>query len=262
MGRLFGVDDLELLRLMKVVVRIGLGLELSLLGFLHKVFVSLLLGEPDGILLALEVQVGALHVIGGRLPAHQRVLPTVALGKNIPVHAPVVAVPCARLSSWLGRAVDSVQYVWSARRPVSHSVQLSSIPHSSGLQIRRGTRQDSGSDGLARLAAIHDALRDGGEVPARKRTVSHEFLRASRAASVRCAEVDGSIVVWLVTSHCLRGSLLSDQGALLRGRRRRIGRAGLDILVGRRTLRGTLNEAGVHRRPEPAHSEAGRASDP
>lgn len=221
MGRLFGVDDLELLRLMKVVVRIGLGLELSLLGFLHKVFVSLLLGEPDGILLALEVQVGALHVIGGRLPAHQRVLPTVALGKNIPVHAPVVAVPCARLSSWLGRAVDS---------------------HSSGLQIRRGTRQDSGSDGLARLAAIHDALRDGGEV--------------------RCAEVDGSIVVWLVTSHCLRGSLLSDQGALLRGRRRRIGRAGLDILVGRRTLRGTLNEAGVHRRREPAHSEAGRASDP
>lgn len=79
MRRLFGVDELELLRLVEVVVRVRLGLELPLLRFLYKVLVSLLLGEPDGILLALEVQVGALHAIGGRLPAHQRVLPPVAL---------------------------------------------------------------------------------------------------------------------------------------------------------------------------------------
>lgn len=111
MGRLFGVDDLERLRLVEVVVGIRLGLELPLLGLLHKVFVALLLGKPDGVLLALEVQMSALHVISGRLPAHQRVLPAVALPKNIPVHAPVVAVPRARLSSGLCRAIDSVQHV-------------------------------------------------------------------------------------------------------------------------------------------------------
>lgn len=79
----------------------------------------------------------------------------------------MVAVPRTRLSSRLRRAVDSVRHKWSARGLASQSEQLSSIPHSSGLEIRRGTRQDSSSDGLARFTAIHDALGNWGEFAAR-----------------------------------------------------------------------------------------------
>jgi hypothetical protein len=31
----------------------------------------------------------AVHEVGRRLPAHERVLPSVALGEDVPVHQPV-----------------------------------------------------------------------------------------------------------------------------------------------------------------------------
>jgi hypothetical protein len=43
----------------------------------------------------------ALHEIRRTLPAHERVLPSVALGQNIPIHAPLVADPVAGLSGGL-----------------------------------------------------------------------------------------------------------------------------------------------------------------
>lgn len=52
---LFRPDVLELLGLMQKVIRVRLGHELALIGFLHKVFIPLLLREVDGIFLGLEV---------------------------------------------------------------------------------------------------------------------------------------------------------------------------------------------------------------
>lgn len=105
----FGLDVLELLRLVKEVVGISLGHETALIRLLHKVFVALLLGKGNGVLLGFELEVGALHGIRGRLPAHEGVLPPVTLLENVPVHAPVVSVPGTRLGSGLCGAVDSMK---------------------------------------------------------------------------------------------------------------------------------------------------------
>lgn len=100
---------LQLVGRVEEVVRVGLGRDLAALGLLHEVLIALLVGEVDGILLGLEVELGALHHVGGRLPAHERVLPSVALGEDVPVHAPVVALPVAGLRGGLGLLVDAVR---------------------------------------------------------------------------------------------------------------------------------------------------------
>lgn len=69
---------LDLLRNVHELICVGLGHELPLVRLLHKVFVSLLTGEPNSILFALEVQVGTLHEIRAGLPTDQRVLPAVS----------------------------------------------------------------------------------------------------------------------------------------------------------------------------------------
>jgi hypothetical protein len=89
------------------VVRIGLDSNLAGIGLLYKVLVPLLVCESDGVLLCLEVDVRSLHIVSGRLPAHQRVLPSVALGKDIPVHAPALASPFTGLSGRFGLLVDA-----------------------------------------------------------------------------------------------------------------------------------------------------------
>jgi hypothetical protein len=99
----------ELLRLVNEVVGIGLGHETALVRFLDKVFVALLLGKSNGVFLRLELQVGALHSIGRRLPAHEGVLPTVTPLQDIPIHAPVVLVVGTGLCCGLGRPVDTVR---------------------------------------------------------------------------------------------------------------------------------------------------------
>lgn len=100
-------DVLQLLGRVQEVVGIRLGHNLALLRLLHKVLVALLLSERNRILLALEVDVRALHEIARRLPAHQRVLPPVALFQHVPVHPPFAAVPVARLRSRLCGLVNS-----------------------------------------------------------------------------------------------------------------------------------------------------------
>lgn len=70
-------------------VGIGLGSGLPLVRLLDKVLVALLVSKLDGILLGLELYPVAVHEVGRRLPAHERVLPSVALGENVPVHQPV-----------------------------------------------------------------------------------------------------------------------------------------------------------------------------
>jgi hypothetical protein len=99
---------LQLLIAPQKVIRIRLRNNLPTIRLLNKVFITLLLCKPDGVLLALEVQMCALHEISRGLPSHQRVLPSVAFGENIPVHAPVVPMPVTRLCCCLCWAIDSV----------------------------------------------------------------------------------------------------------------------------------------------------------
>lgn len=90
------------------VVGIRLGGDVAAVGLLNKVLVALLLGETDGVLLGLEEHGGALHHVAGRLPSHQRVLPSVALGKDVPVHPPPAATPGAGLRGGLRGLEDAV----------------------------------------------------------------------------------------------------------------------------------------------------------
>lgn len=104
---LLGADVLELLGAVHEVVGVCFGDDPALVRLLDKVLVALLVGEVDGIVLGLEVEVCALHEIGRGLPTHQGVLPAVTLAKDVPVHAPVVSIPVAGLSGRLCRAVDA-----------------------------------------------------------------------------------------------------------------------------------------------------------
>ena len=107
MHRSLGPDMLELLWRVKKVIRIRFDNKLALVGFLHKILVTLSLRKPDGIFFGLEVEMRSLHAIGRRLPSHQWVLPSVTLLQDIPVHTPVVGVPGSRLRGRFCRAVYS-----------------------------------------------------------------------------------------------------------------------------------------------------------
>lgn len=96
---------LELFRRIEEVVRIRLGSKVSLVGLLDVVLVTLLLSKANGVLLGLEVDVGALHGVCGRLPADQRVLPAMTLAQNVPIHAPSGAAVGAGLGGGLCRLV-------------------------------------------------------------------------------------------------------------------------------------------------------------
>lgn len=98
---------LQLARAVHELGSVGLGHTLALVGLLHEVLVALLVRKVDRVLLGVEVEASALHGVGGRLPAHERVLPSVALGEDVPVDAPLVSVPVARLSGGLCGAVDA-----------------------------------------------------------------------------------------------------------------------------------------------------------
>jgi hypothetical protein len=81
-----GVHNLQLSWLVCEEVGVRLRDKLALIRLLHKVLVALLVGEVDGILLGLELDPVAVHEVSRRLPAHQRILPSVALGEHVPVH--------------------------------------------------------------------------------------------------------------------------------------------------------------------------------
>lgn len=93
---------------MHKIVGVRLGDDAPLIRLLHEILIPLLLGEQDGILLGLEVEMGALEEIGRGLPAHEWVFPPVALLQDIPVHTPVMPVPVPRLRGGLCGAVDAV----------------------------------------------------------------------------------------------------------------------------------------------------------
>lgn len=76
---LFRLDVFKLLRLVHEVVGVCFWNKLALVRLLNEVFVALLLGEMDCILLSLETQMSALHGISRGLPAHKRIFPSVAL---------------------------------------------------------------------------------------------------------------------------------------------------------------------------------------
>ena len=105
---LLSAHKLELAGGVEEVIGVGLGGEGAALGFLDEVLVPLLLGEGDGVLLGLELQLRPLHHVARRLPPHQRVLPPVALLQRVPVHPPVVRAPGSGLCCWFGGLIDPV----------------------------------------------------------------------------------------------------------------------------------------------------------
>ena len=105
---LLRANVLELLVGVQEVVGVCLWHSLSLIWLLDEVLVTLLLSKGDRILSRLEVHAHALHDIGGRLPSHKWVLPSVSLWQDIPIHAPVVCVPISGLCGSLRRAEDAV----------------------------------------------------------------------------------------------------------------------------------------------------------
>ena len=68
--------------------------------------------------------------------------------------------------------------------------------------------------------------------------------------------VNGGLIIRLVTGHCLRGTLLVDQRAVLVRRGGRVGWAGLDVSLG-----GTGEVAGIDRCGKPSRTEASGASN-
>lgn len=151
---------LELAGAVEKVVGVGLGGELASVGLLDKVLVALLVGKVDGVLLGLEAEVGALHKVGGRLPSHQRVLPAVALGEDIPVHAPVVSSPGSGLCGGLGLLEYSVFILASDMSGIDPE---SILPDGTGLELHGGARGDGG--GADVVGSVLDGAGNGGKGP-------------------------------------------------------------------------------------------------
>jgi hypothetical protein len=101
-------DNLQLARNMYKVIGVSLRDEPARIRFLHKVLVALLIRKGNGIFLALEMYALTVHEVGGGLPAHEGILPSMAFGERIPVHDPAVGVPVTGLCRCFCRAVDSV----------------------------------------------------------------------------------------------------------------------------------------------------------
>ena len=92
---------------MHEVIRVRLRHEPPLIRLLHVVLVPLFLRERDRVFFRRELHFVALHEVRGGLPAHQGILPAVALGENVPVDAPGVRAPGAGLGGGAGGLVDS-----------------------------------------------------------------------------------------------------------------------------------------------------------
>lgn len=71
---------LELLGTVNELVRVRLRYDRSLIRLLHKILIPLLICEPNGVFFRLEPYSLALHEVSRRLPAYQRVLPSMSFG--------------------------------------------------------------------------------------------------------------------------------------------------------------------------------------
>lgn len=92
---------------MQEVVRIRLWQDPPLVWFLYIILITLLIGKVDSVFLCLEFNGHTLHEVGRGLPAHEGVLPSVTLGKWVPVNLPAVGVPCTGLCCGFRWTVDS-----------------------------------------------------------------------------------------------------------------------------------------------------------
>lgn len=157
------------------LLRIRLGDDSPLIRLLDKVLVALLIRKSNRVVLALEAQVGALHEVCGGLPAHERILPAVALFEDVPVHAPSVRVPVAGLCGGLCGFVD-------ARR--GRSVNSSGRP-GRGMSAYRTVRACSSMGAPDTTAA---AVLSPGSLPSMTRMGTGEkLLSHALAFQSRCA---------------------------------------------------------------------------
>jgi hypothetical protein len=86
--RLLRPHRLQLLRTVHKLRRIRLRDKPPLIRLLNVILIPLLIRKQNSVFFRLERQLRALHTVARRLPAHQGVLPSVALLKNVPVHPP------------------------------------------------------------------------------------------------------------------------------------------------------------------------------
>ena len=87
---LFGLNVSKLFRRIQEVIGVCFGVEGAVIGLLDVILIALLVGKLDGVLFGTEIEMCALHSVGGGLPSHQRVLPPVAFREYVPVHPPMV----------------------------------------------------------------------------------------------------------------------------------------------------------------------------
>ena len=151
---------------MKKVIRVCLGGKLALVRFLNEILIALLLCKQDRILPCFKAQMSTLHVIGRRLPAHERVLPSMAFLQTIPVHPPMMTMPSARLGCRFRRSVDSTRHLWLARN--GRFFLDFQLPYGSSLKVRWCSGEYCGSYSLTRFTAIHHPFWDGREGPVTK----------------------------------------------------------------------------------------------
>ena len=190
---------------MHEVVRIRFRNNPSLVRLLHKILVSLLLSKVYGIVPRCKVQVRALQVVRGRLPSHQRILPSVSLLQYVPVHAPVMTVPISRLRGCLGRPVYSVAvdisfgaccHLWEE------------VAYRTVRACRSTGAPDNTAAGVIPPSSLPSITRFGIGENCLQEAVRVALFEACRVDS-RSSMVDGSMVIWLMVHHCLARVLLS-----------------------------------------------------
>lgn len=97
----------QLARDVVVVGGVALGWDACGLWLLNLVVPALLLAEVNSVFLGTELERSTLHVVTGRSPAHQRVLPSCGALEDIKVDTPHLGACLARRVGGLGRAEDT-----------------------------------------------------------------------------------------------------------------------------------------------------------
>lgn len=136
---------------------------MALVRLLHEILVPLLLRKSNSLLLGAEVEVGALHEVARRLPAHQLVLPPVALFEDVPVHAPQDA-GVGGLGGGFGGEEDAVVVLvrgGEGKKGKRKGERGDNVPDGASLKFHGSTGDDGGREDTL-LGTILDVLGDWG----------------------------------------------------------------------------------------------------
>lgn len=158
------------------------------------------------------------------MPAHKGVLPSVSLAQNVPVHAPVVGVPVAGLSSGFGRAVYAAANELVTERRLGTLTGMGSEAYRTVRAWRSVGAPEMTAAGVVSPGSLPSMTRMGTGEKALCRDMS--MRRHGGVFPLQCASrspvVDDSIVIGRVSGLGLSaglGSLDLSLGEMYRGRR-------------------------------------------